>query len=121
MQPGSSSNINLGPQARQNQTLVCIEDKRTQLSGLQSGVSGQNKNLAPTKKPGTPAVVPQPKKITWTKEEEEGGVRSGATHTPAPSSAPPPYPVLPGELDIEDDPHLMDAIYAVLVNAKRTV
>ena len=84
MQPGSSSNINPRPQARQNQTLVHIEDKRTQLSGLQSGVSGQNKNLALTKKPGTPAVVPQPKKITWTKEEEEeGGVRSGATHTPA--------------------------------------
>ena len=67
-------------------------------------------------------MVPQPKKITWTKEEEEeGGVRSGATHTPAPSSAPPPYPVLPGELDIENDPALMDAIYAVIVNAKGTV
>ena len=67
-------------------------------------------------------MVPQPKKITWTKEEEEeGGVRSGATHEPAPSSAPPPYPEIPGELDIENDPALMDAIYAVIVNAKGTV
>ena len=67
-------------------------------------------------------MVPQPKKITWTKEEEEeGGVRSGAIYTSAPSSAPPPYPVLPGDLDIEDDPHLVDAIYAVIVNAKETV
>ena len=100
MQSGSSSNINPGSKARLNQTLVRIE----------------------AKKPGTLAVVPQPKKITWTKEEEgEGGVRSGVTHTPAPSSAPPLYPVLPGELDIEDDPALMDAIYAVIVNAKGTV
>ena len=78
--------------------------------------------MAPTKKPGTPAVVPQPKKITWTKEEEEeGGVRSGAIYTSAPSSAPPPYPVLPGDLDLEDDPHMADAIYAVIVDAKETV
>ena len=89
--------MNPGPQAGQNQTLVPIKDKRTPSSVLQSGVSGQNKTLAPTKKPGTPAVVPQPKKITRTKEEEdvEKGVRSGAIYTSAPSSAPPPYPVLP--------------------------
>ena len=100
MQPGSSSNINPGLQTRLNQTLVRIE----------------------AKKPGTPAVVPQPKKITRTKEEEdvEKGVRSSDIYKLAPSSAPPPYPVLPGEQDIEDDPALMDAIYAVIVNAKGT-
>ena len=122
-QPESSSNISPGPQARQNQTLVCIEGKRTPPSGLQSGVSGQNKTLAPTKKPGTPAVVPQPKKITRTKEEEdmEKGVRSGAIYTSAPSSAPPPYPIVSGDMDLEDDPKMVEAIYAVIVDAKETV
>ena len=89
--------MNPGLRARLNQTLVRIE----------------------AKKPGTLSGVPQPRKITWTKEEEEeGGVRSGATQEPAPSSAPPPYPEIPGELDIENDPALMDALYAVIVNAK---
>ena len=89
--------MNLGPRARLNQRLVQIE----------------------AKKPGTLSGVPQPRKIIWTKEEEEeGGVRSGATQEPAPSSAPPPYLEIPGELDIENDPALMDALYAVIINAK---
>ena len=51
----------------------------------------------------------------------EKGVRSGAIYTLAPSTAPLPYPVLPGDLDLEGDPHLVDAIYAVIVDAKETV
>ena len=98
VQPGSSSSINPEPQGRLNQALAQIEAKKS----------------------GTLARIPQPRKITWTKkEEEEGGIRSGATQEPVPSSAPPPYPEIPGELDIENDPALMEALQAVIINAKR--
>ena len=97
MQPRSSSSTNPGPQGRLNQALARIE----------------------AKKPGTLARVPQARKITWTKEEgEEGGIGSWATQELVPSSALPPYPEMLGELDIENDPALMDALYAVIVNAK---
>ena len=82
--------------------------------------AGQNRTSAPTKKLGTPSVVPQSKKIARTKEEEdvEKGVRSGAIYTLAPSSAPPPYPILSGDMDLEEDPQMAEAIP---VDAKETV
>ena len=50
-------------------------------------------------------------KIARTKEEEdvEKGVRAGAIYTSAPSSAPPPYPTVLGDLDPEDDPRMAEA------------
>ena len=68
-------------------------------------------------------MVPQPKKIARTKEEEdvEKGVRSGAIYTSAPSCAPPPYPIVSGDMDLEDYPKMVEAIYAVIVDAKETV
>ena len=89
--------MNLGPRARLNQALVWIE----------------------AKKPGTLPGVPQPRKIKWNlEEEEEGEVGSRTIQETAPSSAPPPFLEIPGELDLENDPALMDALYAVIINAR---
>ena len=89
--------MNLGPRARLNQALVWFK----------------------AKKPGTLTGVPQPRQIKWNLEEEvEGGVGSGTIQEAAPSSAPPPFPEIPGELDLENDPALMDALYAVIINAR---
>ena len=51
----------------------------------------------------------------------EKGARSGAIYASAPSSAPPPYPVVSGDMDLEDDPKMAEAIYSVIVDAKETV
>ena len=87
---------------------------------------GQNRTLVPTRKTGTPSLVPQSKncnKIARTKEEEdvEKGSRAGAIYTSAPSSAPRPYPTVLGDLDLEDDPRVAEAIYSVIVDTKETV
>ena len=71
-------------------------------------------------------MVPESKncnKIARTKEEEdvEKGSRARAIYTSAPSSAPPPYPTVLGDLDPEDDPRVAKAIYSVIVGAKETV
>ena len=50
-------------------------------------------------------------------EEMEGGAGSGTTQEAVPSSAPPPFPEI-GELDLENDPVLMDALWLVIINAK---
>ena len=89
--------MNLGPRARLNQALVRFE----------------------AKKPGTLTGVPQPRQIKWNpKEEVEGGVGSGTIQKAAPSSAPPLFPEIPRELDLENNPALMDAVWLLIINAK---
>ena len=51
----------------------------------------------------------------------EKGSRAGAIYTSAPISAPLPYPTVLGDLDPEDDPQVVEAIYSVIVDAKETV
>ena len=82
--------------------------------------------MVPTRKTGTPSLVPQSKncnKIARTKEEEDvdKGVRVGAIYTSAPSSAPPPYPTVLGDLDPENDSQVAEIIYSLIVDAKETV
>ena len=70
------------------------------------------------RKPGTSVEVPQSRQIKWNPEEEvDGGVRSGTTQDAVAASAPPPFLEI-GELDLENDPALMDALYAVIINAR---
>ena len=62
-------------------------------------------------------------KVTRTKEEVvvKKESRAGAIYTSTPSTAPPPYPALPGELDPEDDTRVKEALYSVIGDAMETV
>ena len=72
------------------------------------------------RKPGTSVEVPQSRQIKWNPEEEvDGGVGSGTTQDAVAASAPPPFPEI-GELDLENDPALMDALWSVIINARES-
>ena len=70
------------------------------------------------RKQGTSVEVPQSRQIKWSPEEEiDGGVGPGTTQDAVAASAPPPFPEI-GELDLENDPALMDALWSVIINAR---
>ena len=70
------------------------------------------------RKPGTSVEVPQSRQIKWNPEQEvDGGARPRTTQDAVAASAPPPFPEI-GELDLENDPALMDALWSVIINAR---
>ena len=70
------------------------------------------------RKPGTSVEVPQSRQIKWNPEEEvDGGVGSWTTQDTVAASAPPPFPQI-RELNLENDPALMDALWSVIINAR---